>query len=605
MQQLDLHLVLRSYFVGYSLTTVDIIVWGALRGNKVALSSLRKVNNNLSRWFHFIEATNPWLDAVAESGSSAAKKKATASTATANREFSLDDSSSGTVVTRFPPEPSGYLHIGHAKAALLNDHFAHSAKNGELICRFDDTNPSKESSEFEEAIIEDLALLGVVPDRFSHSSDYFQQMYDYCLKLIREGNAYADDTDRATMNDQRFNGLPSRRRDASVEDNVAHFEEMKSGSEAGTPWCIRARISVDNPNKALRDPVIFRCNLQPHHRTGDAWKVYPTYDFCVPVLDSIEGVTHALRTSEFRDRDAQYNWVQEALGLRKVVLRDFSRLNFVRTLLSKRKLAKLIEQGVVSGWDDPRMPTIRGMRRRGLTIPALREFIVKQGPSRNIVNLDWTLFWATNKKHIDPIAPRHTAVLRDGLVEATVSGAAEEPYREPRPKHGKNPDLGSKTVVYSKRILLDQEDARSFQTDEEVTLMNWGNAFVRSIHKEASSGTITGMELELHMQGDVKKTEKKITWLSKDGQDLVPVELVEFDHLITKDKLEKEDDYEQYLTPQSEFRTAAWADCNVAELKQDDIIQFERKGYYRVDKPFQQGKSAVMFNIPSGRAKGL
>ena len=249
---------------------------------------------------------------------------------------------------------------------------------------------------------------------------------------------------------------------------------MKAGSGSG--WCIRAKISVDDKNKALRDPVIYRCNVeQPHHRTATTWKIYPTYDFCAPILDSIEGVTHALRTNEYRDRNPQYTWMQEALGLRKVAIYDFARMNFMRTLLSKRKLAKLVDQGVVWGWDDPRMPTIRGMKRRGLNMIALREFILKQGPSQNIINLDWSLLWATNKKYIDPISPRHTAVFQDGIVVATVSGAEvlETPWETEKPKHGKVADLGTKRVVYSNTIVLDQKDAQSIKEGEEITLMNW------------------------------------------------------------------------------------------------------------------------------------
>lgn len=500
--------------------------------------------------------------------------------------------------------PRGYLHIGHAKAALLNDFFAHEKYNGSLICRFDDTNPSKEKEEFQDAIVEDLVLMGIRPDKTSYSSDYFEELYRYCVTLLEEGKAYADDTDQMTMREERMNGVASKRRDDSVEENLTHFEDMKKGTDEGVKWCIRAKMSVDNPNKAMRDPVIYRCNLTPHHRTGEKWKIYPTYDFCCPIVDSIEGVTHALRTIEYRDRNPQYDWMLDALKLRKVHIWDFARMNFIRTLLSKRKLANLVERGVVWGWDDPRFPTIRGIRRRGMTIDALREFILKQGPSKNIVNLDWTLFWATNKKHIDPVAPRHTAVLKEKAVTVTVKGARAAPYTDDKPKHGKNLDLGTKKVAYSSTILIDQADAQSFQQDEEITLMNWGNAIVRKISTSLNplNRDVTGLELELHLQGDVKKTKQKITWLSTQGQELIPVELVDFDYLITKDKLEEDDNVDDFLNKHTEFRTEALADCNVVDLKVDDIIQFERKGYFRVDRAFIHGNAAVLFNIPTGKA---
>ncbi|KAK2781183.1 hypothetical protein FQN52_001764 [Onygenales sp. PD_12] len=600
MKELDSHLTLRSFIVGHSLTLADLAVWGTLRGNRIAVSSVRKIKNNTGRWFAFIEASYPWVNTVVtDLNASAQKKKAAASAAGGSYNIGLKNVENG-VVTRFPPEPSGYLHIGHAKAALLNDYFAHEQTKGTLICRFDDTNPSKENQEFEDSIKHDLSLLGIYPDKTSFSSDYFQEMYDYCVQIIKDGKAYADDTEKEVMQDERFNGIESKRRNESVENNLARLEEMKTGSEEGQRWCIRAKISIDDNNKALRDPVIYRVNLQPHHRTGSAWKIYPTYDFCVPILDSIEGVTHALRTTEYGDRNAQYEWMQDALRLRKVHIWDFSRVNFIRAVLSKRKLTKFVDDGIVWGWDDPRMPTIRGIRRRGMTVPALREFILKQGPSRNVVNLDWTLFWATNRKYIDPVAPRHTAIDKQDAVLATVQGINDVQTAE-KPKHGKNAELGTKKVIYSKQILLDQADAVTFKKDEEITLMNWGNAFVRQIAVDPASGKVTGLELELHLQGDVKKTDKKVTWLAKEGQDLVPVELVDFDYIITKDKIEKDDDINDYINTKTEFRSEAFADCNVADLAEGDIIQFERKGYFRLDRAYKDGKPAVFFNIPTGK----
>ncbi|MCJ1467515.1 hypothetical protein MMC07_006140 [Pseudocyphellaria aurata] len=603
--ELDSHLTLRSYVVGYTLTVADLSVWGAIRGNKIAYAAVKKGSMlNVGRWFKFIDETNPWITTALQSLNAQAQEKKTAkSKEGASYDIALLDTEKG-VVTRFPPEPSGYLHIGHAKAALLNDFFAHEKYKGTMICRFDDTNPSKEKEEFQDAIVEDLALMGIRPDKTSYTSDYFDELYQYCVALIKKGKAYADDTDQLTMRDERMHGVASKQRDASVEINLEHFEEMKRGTEEGVKWCVRAKMSVDNPNKAMRDPVIYRCNPLPHHRTGDKWKIYPTYDFCCPIVDSMEGITHALRTIEYRDRNPQYEWMLDALNLRKVHIWDFARMNFIRTLLSKRKLAKFVEQGVVWGWDDPRFPTIRGIRRRGMTIDALREFILKQGPSRNIVNLDWTLFWATNKKYIDPVAPRHTAVTKEGAVTATVKGARIAAYTEDKPKHGKNLDLGTKKVAFGSTILIDQVDAQSFEQDEEITLMNWGNAIVRKISTSLNplSRTITSLELELHLQGDVKKTKQKITWLSTQAQELIPVELVDFDYLITKDKLEEDDNVDDFLNKNTEFRTEALADCNVAELRENDIIQFERKGYFRVDRPFVHGKAAVLFNIPTGKA---
>ncbi|KAI9675850.1 MAG: hypothetical protein M1829_003276 [Trizodia sp. TS-e1964] len=604
LQDLDSHFTLRSYLVGYELSVADLVVWGVLRGNRAAFSYIgRNQLLNLSRWFHLIDVSNPWITRAIDILSSQARQsKASKSKSGGSYDIALPDTEKG-VVTRFPPEPSGYLHIGHAKAALLNDYFAHEMYKGTLLLRFDDTNPSKEKEEFQDSIIEDLELIGIKPDKTSYTSDYFQELYEFCIQMIKDGNAYADDTDQLTMRSQRMDGIASARRDRAVEESLTVFEEMKSGSLDGIKSCIRAKISIDNPNKAMRDPVIYRCNPEPHHRTGTEWKIYPTYDFCCPIVDSLEGVTHALRTIEYRDRNPQYEWMLRALNLRKVHVWDFARLNFIRTLLSKRKLTKLVDRGVVWGWNDPRFPTIRGIRRRGMTIAALREFILKQGPSKNIVNLDWTIFWSTNRKYIDPLAPRHTAILKDDAVPVMVTHGPVDAFTEQKAKHLKNQDLGVKSVVYSSLLLLDQADAKSFKEGEEITLMNWGNAYVRKISASSDilNPVITGLELELHVEGDFRKTEKKVTWLSKEGQLLVPVELVDFDYLITKDKIEEDEDFEDFLNPNTEFRTEALADCNVAELKVDDIIQFERVGYYRVDRAYQDGKPAVLFNIPTGK----
>jgi glutamyl-tRNA synthetase len=469
---------------------------------------------------------------------------------------------------------------------LLNDYITHDLYKGTLLFRFDDTNPLKEKQEFQDSITEDLDVLGIKPDKTSHTSDHFQTLYEYCVRMIKEGNAYADDTDQKTMRDERMIGKASARRNRTVEENMAIFEGMIAGTEVQN--CIRAKISVDNPNKAMRDPVIYRCNHTPHHRTGTLWKAYPTYDFACPLVDSLEGVTHALRTTEFADRNLQYRWFLDCLSLRRVHVWDFARLNFKRTFLSKRKLTKLVDAGRVWGWDYPRMPTIRGVLRRGMTISALRDFILKQGPSRNVTLMDWTIFWNINKKEIDPIAPRHTAVDQKQIVKATIKRGPEKAYTEDRPRHNKNPSLGTKKVAYSRHLILDQEDAKLFEQDEEITLMAWGNAIVRKINRSSPDyrSPVVDIELELHLEGDVKKTEKKITWLSTEGQGPIPVELVDFDYLLTKDKLEEDDNWEDFLTEQTEFRSAAFCDGNLAACKTGDIIQLERKGYFRVDAPY-------------------
>lgn len=606
LETLDSHLNFRSFIVGHSLSLADIAVWGVLRANAVMGSVLKnEVYINISRWYNFIGA-DPRFD-VAEKTTKAInemRKSAKASkgekkeTHKANFAINLPNAKMGQVVTRFPPEPSGYLHIGHVKAAILNEYFAHEYK-GKLIIRFDDTNPSKEKTEFQDAIIEDLALLGIKGDQVTYSSDYFDQMYDLALQLIKDNKAYCDDTPLETMREQRMDGIASEKRDRPVEETLRIFtEEMKNGTEFGLKNCLRAKIDYTNPNKALRDPVIYRCNLTPHHRTGTQWKMYPTYDFCVPVVDSIEGVTHSLRTNEYRDRNPQYDWIQKALKLRHVDIWDFGRVNFMRTLLSKRKLQWFVDNGIVLNWDDPRFPTVRGVRRRGMTVEGLRNFIISQGPSKNIINMEWSSIWALNKKVIDPVAPRHTAIDSADAVPVHLSNGPSTPVAEEKPKHKKNPEVGLKKVLFSNEVLVEQADAASFAEGEEVTFMDWGNVIIKKIHKEGNA--VKSIEAELHLEGDFRKTEKKVTWLANTN-DKTKVELVDFDHLITKDKLEEADNFEDYITPVTEFKAHAYADLNVKELKKGDIIQFERKGYYKVERDLSEGEEMVLYTIPDGK----
>jgi glutamyl-tRNA synthetase len=264
LYELNNHLTLRSFIVGYHLTVADLAVWATIRGNRTSHSLIKQkpIQENVHRWYTYIEDSNPWLsEAIAELTSFGSKERAAASAMGASYEIDLPQVD-GPMVTRFPPEPSGYLHIGHAKAALLNDYFAHKG-NGTLICRFDDTNPSKESMEFQDAILEDLKMMAIIPEKTSYSSDHFQKMYEYAIQLIKAGKAFADDSELGRGDEDRKNRLPSKRRNLSIEETLERFVDMKTGSEEGQRWCLRARIAYDSPNGTLRDPVIYRCNLIP------------------------------------------------------------------------------------------------------------------------------------------------------------------------------------------------------------------------------------------------------------------------------------------------------------------------------------------------------
>lgn len=317
----------------------------------------------------------------------------------------------------------------------------------------------------------------------TNTSDYFDYLADQARELIKRGLAFMDNTPQETMRQERMECKDSVHRNATVEENLARFELMYSGVEEGLQWCLRAKINMQDPNGCLRDPVLFRSNLTPHLRTGTKYKAYPTYDFACPLVDSLEGVTHALRTNEYHDRDAQYAWIQNALDVRKVRIHEFSRLNFVFTLLSKRKLAWFVDNNIVDGWYDPRFPTIQGVIRRGCVLPALSEFILSQGASKRVLDMEWDKFWATNKKHIDPIAHRYTSIVSKNIVKVTLTGEGVVNKAEARsvPLHPKDPNMGSKDVFFYKTIYLEQEDAKLFTQGEEITLMKWGNAILDEV----------------------------------------------------------------------------------------------------------------------------
>lgn len=599
---LDQHLALRTFLVSHSVTAADAAIWAAVRASSPVIGLVRKgLHKHLQRWFNHIDSLAPFSDALVQLADAKAEKFKNKKTA-AGFDLFLKDAQQGQVVTRFPPEPSGYLHVGHAKAAILNQYFARQY-NGKLIIRFDDTNPSKEKEEFEQSIIEDLALLGIKGDATSHTSDYFDKLYQLAIQMIQLGKAYADDTPQEQMRAERMDGIASKRRDASVEENMTRFADMSTGSAEGRKWCLRAKISYSDPNKAMRDPVIYRCNPDvSHHRTGTTWKVYPTYDFACPIVDSIEGVTHALRTNEYRDRNPQYYWMLDALKLRKVDIWDFGRLNFVYTLLSKRKLQWFVDNGVVSGWDDPRFPTVRGIRRRGMTIETIQEFILAQGPSQQIINMEWDNIWTINKRNIDPVVPRYHALDKDGLVKVNVKGAPKRHTKE-MPRHKKNADLGTKLTVFDQEVYVEQADARSFGQAEEVTLMDWGNVIIDSKQTDAA-GNVVSIDASANLDGDFKKTKKKVTWLAASAsttETLVEVDLLDFDYLITKKKLDEEDNFADFVTPNSEFRSVALADHNVASLEPGAAIQFERKGYYILDQLVGKNGRREFIRIPDGK----
>ena len=345
----------------------------------------------------------------------------------ANFENVLPNAIKGKVVTRFPPEPSGYLHIGHVKAVMLNYHYA-KLYEGKMILRFDDTNPAKEKDEYVENIKKDLQSLKIFPDSVTHTSDYFDVLQEWMTKLIKESKCYCDNTNVEQMRDERMKGIASKNRDLSAEENLVIWNQMlgENPSAQTKQYCVRAKIDFRCKNKCLRDPVFFRFSDQVHHRVGEKYKVFPTYDFACPIVDSIEGVTHTLRTNEYSDRIPMFKWVLEACGLPDIEIYEYSRLNLIHTVLSKRNLKWFVENKIVQGWNDPRFPTVQGILRKGLVVQTLKDFMMAQGPSKNTNLQEWDKIWAMNRNNIDPIAKRLFAISCENSVEVVLENFEDE-----------------------------------------------------------------------------------------------------------------------------------------------------------------------------------
>ena len=375
---------------------------------------------------------------------------------------------------------------------------------------------------------------------------------------------------------------------------------MIAGDAATKTFCLRAKIDMTSVNGTMRDPVLYRANDIPHHRTGTKFKAYPTYDFACPIVDSIEGVTHALRTTEYDDRNAQYEWLQNAMKLRKTSILTFGKINFINTVLSKRKLNWFVEQGLVEGWFDPRFPTIQGCIRRGMSVSALKSFILSQGASKRIISMEWDKFWAENKKVLEESAFRYMSVLQDTSVSLTVTNLPDEESIVSIPNHPQKPELGTRVSRRFNKLLLDQEDVSLLQEGEEITLLRWGNFFVDQIEKDGKTGKILGLVGRAHPEATNFSKTKKLSWLAA-VPDLVTCTLVEFDHLISKAKLNDDEDFKDFVNPNTRFESTALCDPCLREVKEGQIIQLERRGFYRCDVPYGSQGGPVLFFVPDGK----
>lgn len=504
----------------------------------------------------------------------------------------------GRVVTRFPPEPNGYLHIGHAKSICLN--FGVAAEFGGVCnLRFDDTNPSKENVEYVEAIKEDVRWLGFDwGDRLWHASDYFDQLYEYAVELIKKGKAYvcslSADEIREYRGTLREPGKDSPYRNRSVEENLNLFERMRTGEYEDGAHVLRAKIDMASSNINMRDPTIYRIRHMPHQMTGDKWRIYPMYDFTHCLSDSIEGITHSLCTLEFEDHRPLYDWFLDELETECHPQQiEFSRLDLNYTVMSKRMLTELVEQGHVTGWDDPRMPTIVGMRRRGYTPEAIRDFCERVGVTKKENNIEMSLLENCVREDLERRTPRRMCVLRP--LRVVIDNYPEDQVEEfEAPNHPNDPGMGSRKVPFARVLYIEQEDFLEDPPKKFFRLAPGREVRLRYAYLVKCQRVVkddrTGEVIELHCTYDPatrggsapdgRKVKGTIHWVSAAHSLEAKIRL--YDRLFIKADPTK--DFKDHLNPNSiETLTSSRVEPSLAGAVPGSRYQFERQGYFCVD----------------------
>ena len=520
----------------------------------------------------------------------------------------------GQVHTRFPPEPNGYLHIGHAKSICLN--FGLAAEFGGLCnLRFDDTNPSKEEVEYVDSIKEDVRWLGFDwGDREFYASDYFEQLYQFALQLIKTGKAYVCDLDADQMREYRGTltepGENSPYRDRSVDENLGLFQRMRAGEFADGSRTLRAKIDMASPNINMRDPVMYRVLRATHHRTGDRWCIYPTYDFAHGQSDSIEGITHSICTLEFEDHRPLYDWFLDQLNIHHPQQIEFARLNLTYTVLSKRKLLQLVREGHVAGWDDPRMPTIAGIRRRGYTPEAIRNFCERIGVGKRNGTVDIAMLEHCLRQDLNKRAPRVMAVLRP--LRVVIKNYPENETEElAAVNNPEDPSMGTRKVPFSRVLYIEQDDFREEPPKGYFRLSPGSEVRLRyayiikcvGVVKDAATGAVTEVrctydpETKSGSSRSSRKVKATIHWVS--AAHAIPAEVRLYDHLFTKedpDDLPEGADWKINLNPRS---LETLPDCRIEPYlvgtTPGSIYQFERLGYFCVDTA-ESSPERLLFN---------
>ncbi len=502
------------------------------------------------------------------------------------------------VRTRLPPEPNGYLHIGHVKAFMI-DYLIAKENNGELILRFDDTNPTKEETEFVEAIEEDARWLGIQWVKVTYASDYFGLLYEWAVQLVKKGLAYVDDqspeqvsANRGTLTEP---GKESPYRNRSVAENLDLLERMKNGEFPDGSRVLRAKIDMAHPNINLRDPVMYRIiHEPPHHRTGSTWKIYPMYDWAHGQNDSMEGITHSLCSLEYENHRPLYEWFPQQLDVWKPRQIEFARLNMTYTVMSKRKLRRLVEEGLVTGWDDPRMPTLRAMRRRGYTAEAVHDFIRRVGVAKNYSVSDVSLLEACVRDDLNKHALRRMAVLRP--LKVVIDNYPDTQVEEMEAiNNPEDASAGTRKVPFSKALYIEQDDFRETPPPKYYRLFPGNEVRLRYAYLIKCTHVVKndkGEAVEVHCTydpatrgGDApdgRKVKSTIHWVSASHAKEAEIRL--YDRLFTKENPEEgEEGFVACLNPDSLKVISGYVEPLLASPQAGDRFQFERQGYFCTD----------------------
>ncbi|WCN39773.1 glutamine--tRNA ligase/YqeY domain fusion protein [Aneurinibacillus uraniidurans] len=524
-----------------------------------------------------------------------------------------DDLKSGkvdTVVTRFPPEPNGYLHIGHAKSICLNFELADEFK-GKTNLRFDDTNPLKEDVEYVESIKEDVKWLGFEWDGMFFASDYFEEMYNRAVLLIKKGKAYVCELTPEQMREMRGTltepGKESPYRNRTVEENLDLFERMRKGEFKDGEKVLRAKIDMSSPNMNMRDPVLYRISHAEHHNTGDKWCIYPMYDFAHPLEDAIEGVTHSICTLEFEDHRPLYDWVIEECEMEARPRQyEFARLNVTNTVMSKRKLKLLVDEKHVDGWDDPRMPTISGLRRRGYTPEAIRTFCREIGVARSNSTVDEKLLEHFIREDLKLKAPRTMGVLRPLKVVITnyPEGQVEMLDAEINPE---NPEMGIRQIPFSREIYVEQDDFMEVPPSKYHRLFPGNEVRLKHAYFIKCNDFVkdeNGNVVELHCTYDpetksgsdfnARKVKGTIHWV--EATQAVPAEFRLYEPLILDEQEDEEKSFLENVNPNSLEVVQGFVEPNMKDVRAHDKFQFFRHGYFNVD-PKDTTADNLVFNL--------